>query len=147
MAAALIPSVVAMLLCDQIINEAGTNKKSLIGVFDNFASMAFPVLFQRLAVYVKLADAEGDYQFKLRLVNLKDESLIAEIGIQAKIADRTQHSELALNFGNIPIPEEGKYEFQLYAGDEYLHRITMQAVKAQLPQGGMPWQPQNSPHQ
>jgi len=77
-------------------------------------------------------------------VNLKNESLLAEIGIQGRIADSTQHSELALNFGNIPIPEEGKYEFQLYAGEEYLHRITMRAVKVQ-PQGGMQWQPP-SPH-
>jgi len=139
MADAPIPSVVAMLICDQVINEEGTNKKSLIGVFESFSSPIFPVLMPRLAVYVKLADALGDYLFKLRLVNLKDESLVAEIGIEAKIADSTSHSELALNFGNLPIPVEGKYEFQLYAGDEYLHRITMFAVRTP-PQGGLQWQ-------
>lgn len=147
MADAPIPSVVAMLICDQIINEQDTNKKNLIGVFENFISPVFPVLMPRLAVYVKLADALGDYLFKLRLVNLKDESLVAEIGIAAKIADSTRHSELALNFGNLPIPVEGKYEFQLYAGDEYLHRITMFAVRTQLPQGGMSWQPPKFPYQ
>ena len=31
-----ISHVVAMLVCDQTNNEKGTNKKSLIGVFDNF---------------------------------------------------------------------------------------------------------------
>jgi hypothetical protein len=36
MADAPILRVVAMLVCDQIINEQGTNKKSLIGVFGNF---------------------------------------------------------------------------------------------------------------
>ncbi|HEX4488513.1 MAG TPA: hypothetical protein VH088_19700 [Terriglobales bacterium] len=138
-----IPNVVAMLICDQVISEQGTNKKSLIGVFDNFSSLDFPVLIQRLAVYVKLADAEGDYLFKLRLVDLKDEKLIVELGIPAKILDSTQHSELALNFGNIPIPAEGKYEFQLYSGDEYLHRVTMKAVKVQMPQGGTQWQAPN----
>jgi len=147
MAEAPIPNVVAMLVCDQIINEQGTNKKSLIGVFDNFMSPAFPVMLQRVAVYVKLADAGGDYLFKLRLVNLKNESLVAEVGLQVNIPDRTQHSELALNLGNIPIPEEGKYEFQLYFGDEYLHRVTMNAIKVQLPQGGVQWQPLNLPHQ
>lgn len=141
-----IPSVVAMLVCDQVISEQGTNKKSLIGVFDNFTSFGFPALLQRIAIYVKLADAEGEYQFKLRLVNLRNESLVAEIGVQANIADSTQHSELALNFGNIPIPEEGKYEFQLYVGDEYLHRVTMRAVKGSQ-QGGVQWQPQILPGQ
>ena len=130
-----------MLVCDQIITEQVTNKKSLIGVFDNFNSLQFPVLFPRLAVYVKVADAVGDYLFKLRLVKLKDETLIAEAGIQAHIADASQYAELALNMGNIPVPEPGKYEFQLYAGENYLHRVTMNAVLAQLPQGGPQWQP------
>ena len=137
-----IPSVVAMLVCDQIITEEGTKKKSLVGVFDNFGSLAFPVLFQRLAVYVKLADAMGDYLFKLRIVKLKDESLVAEMGIQATIADASQYAELAISMGNLPIQEPGKYEIQMYAGDIYLHRVTMNAVLAQSPQGGPSWQQQ-----
>lgn len=141
MAESTVPSVVAMLICDQVIIELGTNKKNLIGVFDNFYSLVYPALLQRVAIYVKLADAQGDYLFKLRFVNLRDESLVAEIGIQAKITDRTEHSELALNF-SVPVPAEGKYEFQLYAGDEYLHRVTLNAKMAPLPQGGIPWQPQ-----
>jgi hypothetical protein len=143
MADAPIPSVVAMLICDQIITEQVTNKKSLVGVFDNFYSLNFPTLFKRLAVYVKLADAIGDYLFRLRIVRLKDEGKIAEIGIQAHIeGESNQYSELALNMGDIPIPEPGKYEFQLYSGEDYLHRITMQAILQQLPQGGPQWPPQ-----
>jgi hypothetical protein len=142
MASVPIPSVVAMLICDQIITEQGTNKKSLIGVFDRFFSLSFPAPFQRLAIYVKLADAEGDYLFKLRIVNLKDESPIAQIGLQARIPDGGHYTELALNMPNVVnVPEPGKYEFQLYAGEDYLHRVTMQAELAQLPQGGPPWQP------
>jgi hypothetical protein len=139
-----IPNVVAMLLCDQIINEAGTNKKSLIGVFDNFFSLAFPTIIQRFAIYVKMADAVGDYLFKLRVVKLKDEALVAEIGIQAKILAEGQYGELALNLGGIPLPEAGKYEIQLYTGNEYLHRIVMNVLLAQPPQpmlGGSPWPP------
>jgi hypothetical protein len=134
-----IPTAVAMLICDQVITEQVTNKKSLIGVFNNFYSLSFPALVQRLAVYVKLADAVGDYMFKLRIVKLKDESLIAEIGIKAHIVDAGNYSELALNMGNIAVPEPGKYEFQLYEGENFLHRVTMQVELAQLPQGGPQW--------
>jgi hypothetical protein len=138
-----IPSVVAMLVCDQVIAEQGTNKKSLIGVFEVFHAFGFPTMIPRISIYVKLADAFGKYHFKLRLVKLKDESLVAEIGIDADVTDSAHYSELALNMGNLPFPEPGKYEFQLYAGDVYLHRVTMQAVQAQLPQGGSIWpQPQ-----
>jgi len=146
MANAPIPSVVAMLVCDQVIAEQGTNKKSLIGVFEVFNAFGFPTLIPRIAIYVKLADAFGKYQFKLRLVRLKNESLIAEIGIEADVKDSAHYSELALNLSNLPFPEPGKYEFQLYAGDVYLHRVTMQAVSAQLPQGGQLWQPPQHHH-
>lgn len=130
-----------MLLCDQVIVEQATNKKSLIGVFDNFHSLTFPAVLPRCAVYVKMADAVGDYLFKLRVVKLKDEALMAEIGIQARVPDMNQYSELALNMGNVAFPEAGKYEFQLYVDDIYLHRVTMQVLLAQLPQGGTQWQP------
>ena len=130
-----------MLLCDQIITEMGTNKKSLIGVFDNFYSLEFPALMQRLAVYAKFADAVGEYLFKLRIVRLRDEFLLAEMGLAARISDRSQYADFALNMGNIPIPEPGKYEFQLYAGDEFLHRVTLQAALAQPPQGVQQWPP------
>jgi hypothetical protein len=139
-----IPSVVAMLVCDQIIAEQLTNKKTLIGVFDNFRSLRFPVPIPRLAIYVKMADAAGKYLFKLRLVQLKDESLVAEIGIEAMIPDALQYSELAINLLNVVIPEPGKYEFQLYFGDNYLHRVTMIAELAPLAPGGAPqWPHQN----
>jgi len=137
-----VPSVVAMLVCDHVITEVGTNKKSLIGVFENFFSTQFPAVLARISVYVKLADAFGKYQFKLRLVRLKDESLVAEIGIDAEVKDSSHYSELALNMGNLPLPAPGKYEFQLYANDVYLHRITMQAS---LVQGGPSWQQQPPP--
>jgi len=129
MAAAPLPSVVAMLICDQIINEEGTNKKSLIGVFESFYSPVFPVLMPRLAVYIKLIDAEGEYQCKLRLVKLRDESLIAEFGIQVNVRDSSHHAEVALNMGNLPIPEAGKYEFQLYYEEIFLHRVTIDAIE------------------
>jgi hypothetical protein len=131
-----------MLICDQIITEQVTNKKSLIGVFDKFFSSNFPALLPRIAVYVKLADAAGDYWFNLRIVNLKDESPLAEVRLQAQVPGNEQYTELALNM-SFRVPEQGKYEFQLYADDYYLHRVTMLAELAQLPPGGSPqWQPQ-----
>ncbi len=144
MASAPIPSVVAMLICDQIITEQVTNKKSLIGVFDKLFSPIFPAILPRLAIYVKLADASGDYLFKLRIVKLKDESPLAEIRLAAQVPDSEDYTELALNMP-FSFPEQGKYEFQLYAGENYLHRVTMRTELAQLPPGGpVPWPPQNS---
>ena len=134
-----VPTVLALLLCDQVIIDAQTNKKSLIGVFDNLNSLTYPAKIT-LAVYAKLRDAEGTYNFKIRLVSLRDESEIANFEIkEAKLPDPLQSVELAFNMIGLKFHETGKYEFQLYANDVYLSRIIMDARQI-TPPGGAKWQ-------
>lgn len=133
MSSASVPSVMAMLICDQIINEQGTNKKSLMGVFQQVNAPGFPVMVPRMAVYVRLADVMENTVFKLRIVKLTgfDESLIAEAPLEIVIQDPTKPAELGFQMLNFVFPEAGKYEFQLYAEDIYLQRVTMDAVQIQ----------------
>jgi hypothetical protein len=93
------------------------------------------------ALYAKLADAEGQYNFRIRLVHLKDERLITELpGAKANLPNRLKGVDLAINLIGLQIPEAGKYEFQLYANDVYLARITMEAKLLQPMQpGGQRW--------
>jgi hypothetical protein len=130
-----IPSVVAMLVCDQVITEVGTGKKSLIGVFEHINSPAFPTQI-RIGIYARLVDAEGDYEVLIRLVNLKDESRVADIRASAKDIKREAAAEIVVNIAGMIIPEPGKYEIQLFANDAFLHRVTMNAV---FLAGGFPW--------
>lgn len=139
MAEPTVPMVLALLLCDQVIIDAQTNKKTLIGVFDNVNSFKYPATI-KLAVYAKLRDAEGVYDFRIRVVSLRDESSIANIEIkQARIRDPLQPTELAINIPVLQFREPGKYEFQLYANDVYLSRITIEARQISPP-GGRKWQ-------
>ena len=139
-----IPSVTAMLICDQIISEQGSNKKSLIGIFEMMGALTFPTVIPRLSIYVRLLDGSGKYPIKLRLVKLSDESLIAEVDAEIDITDPIHAWEVVVNMMGIALPEAGKYEFQLYTRDIYLHRVTMEVTQVQ---GGIPWQLQRPPHQ
>jgi hypothetical protein len=109
-----IPFVVAMLVCDNAITEAGTNKKSLIGIFENIFSAEIPTAHGPFWIYAKLADAEGTYTPKVKLVHLEKEQVIVEIGLHPiTIPDRAVAFELALPVPRLPFPFAGKYEFQL----------------------------------
>jgi len=130
-----------MLICDQVIVEHGTGKKSLIGVFEQLNAFSFPTQ-TRLAIYVKLVDASGNYDLLIRVVNLKDETKVAEIKAMANNLSQIAAAEFAINIAGIILPEAGKYEFQLYANDIYLHRVTMNAATIQ---GGPQWPQQKSP--
>jgi Family of unknown function (DUF6941) len=134
-----VPTVLALLLCDQVIIDAQTNKKTLIGVFDNVNSYSYPATV-KLALYAKLRDAEGVYDFRVRVVSLKDESAVANLEIkEARIPNPLQPTELAINIPVLQFREPGRYEFQLYANDVYLSRITIEARQISPP-GGTKWQ-------
>jgi hypothetical protein len=137
MADSTVPSVTAMVLCDQIIVEQGSGKKSLIGIFDRMMTFTLPTAVARMAVYVRVMDASGKYPMKLRLVKLKDETLIQEIKAEVEAKDPLAPTEVVINLMGTVLPEAGKYEFQFYLRDIYLHRVTMELS---LIQGGPPWQ-------
>lgn len=124
-----VPTVVAMLLCDQIITEVGTSKKTLVGVFDRCFLPEFPFKLPGFWVYARLTDAEGDYTFKLRFIYLDEEQLLAEITtIKVHAPDRLGFLDLTLPLPPLfPVPKPGRYEFQLYAEEVYIGRTTIQA--------------------
>jgi hypothetical protein len=132
-----VPTTLAMLLCDTVIVDELTKKKSLIGVFEDVNTVALPANMN-CALYAKIVDAEGNYNFRIRLVSLKNETVITELpGASATIPDRLKAVELAINLVGLQLPEAGKYEFQLFGNDVYLARITMEVRQLQL--GGMQW--------
>ena len=114
-----VPKANAMLICDYVITEQGTNKKSLIGIFEHIGAAQFPVIHNSMSVYVKLTDAQGDYQFRLDLADLKNERLIAQCNLPSKIHINhpLETRELVFNFMGLKFVEPGQYEFRMYAND------------------------------
>jgi len=132
-----VPTVLAMLLCDSVIVDQMTNKKSLIGVFQDLNAPVFPAQ-TNCSLYVRLADAVGAYALRIRFVDLNGEVLVNEFPpINATFTDPLAPAEVAVNIVGLQVPGEGKYEFQLYADEIYLSRITMRANRVQL--GGPQW--------
>lgn len=122
-----IPSVVAMLVCDTVVTEAHTNKKTLVGVFDKWRVPEIPGLIGPFWVYTKLIDGVGKYVFKLRFVFLDEEQTIAEaVTKEVEFLDRLAAAELPFPMPPIPVQKSGMYELQLYANDVYIGRSVTQ---------------------
>ncbi len=117
------PVVNAFLVCDAVIHEAETNKKSCIGIFHRIHVRAFPARHGPLAIYASLTDAQGEYSFRLTLARLRDGR---EIGggttPTIRIPDPLQTAELAFRLQDLVFPEPGKYEFVLHANGQPVAR-------------------------
>lgn len=122
-----VPKASAMLVCDYVITEQGTKKKSLIGIFENIGTLKFPVVHPSLSVYIKLTEARGSYRFRLDLVQLKSDRLTgrSEIPDEISIASPLSSHELVFNLRGIRFEEEGEYEFRIFANDRIFGQKTV----------------------
>jgi hypothetical protein len=125
------PSVKAILICDQIIHEFGTNKKSLIGIFEDIHGTQFPLRYPRIAVYVNLTDAHGPYVLELRLVAAHDGTEIGRARTPTVTIDSPLRTcEFALQVQNLVFHKPGLYEFQVFANDELLAQKSFHVKQA-----------------
>src|ERR1700674_1385164 len=74
-----IPTLLAFLICESVIHDAETQKKTLVGVFDRVMTPGVPLQMAGLGLYAKLVEGSGPYTFKIRMVKLRDESQLLEI--------------------------------------------------------------------
>ena len=127
------PSLTAFLVCDMVIDDKTTSKKSLIGTFTHIWTQGFPCVHHKMAVYFCLTDAEGEYDMVLRLVNSESEAIIAEAGLSLTITDRLSISDFGVNIPVVQFPTPGRYEFQLFANKAFLGRKEFLVTKLNPP--------------
>ena len=120
------PKTNAMLICDYVITEQGTNKKSLIGIFENINAAVFPCVHHALSVYIKLTEAQGIYRFRLELVDLKSNAVIgkAEVPHEIRIDSPLATHELVFNLRGLKFDHPGEYEFRIFANDQIFGQKT-----------------------
>ena len=138
MAEGVAPKANAMLICDHVITEVGTNKKSLIGVFENINTIKFPIIHPLLAVYIKLTAAKGQYRFRIELVDLNNNLVLgkAEIPQDIHINNPLGTHELVFNLGGLKFNNPGQYEFRIFANEKIFAQKTFLVIQLQTPERG-----------
>ena len=108
------PSVQAFLVCDCVIEDSLTKKKSLIGIFTHLQALSFPFQHQQLGLYFCMTDAEGTYHFDIDLVYVTTDQLVCRAALpHIVIGDRLQISDFGINIPALVFPAPGRYEFRL----------------------------------
>ena len=88
------PTLNAIIVCDEMITDRDTGKRSLVGIFTNIWCQNFPCQHPRLSVYTRLIDAQGTYTIRLELVRVETMQTIGEGTGQVDIPDRLQYHEV-----------------------------------------------------
>lgn len=122
-----VPVLVAALVCDVAVADPSTGKKNLIGIFDRVTVGRFPTRRQ-ISLYIKVTDAEGYYQIKIRYAQANSRQVLAEAEGELAARDPLASSDLYIQFPPLPIPEQGRYEFQIWFNSMFLGTAFMDAV-------------------
>ncbi len=129
------PSVQAFLVCDTIIIDSLTGKKSIIGAFTHLWAKTFPCQHPQMGVYFCLNDAEGSYQFEIELVYLDKNQTVGKGAIsQIDIKSRLETHDFGLNISTLVFPGPGRYEFRLFANGQFVTQKDFSVIQQELPQ-------------
>lgn len=108
------PVLLAILTCDTVIDDRITNKKSLIGLFNQIAARDLPVQHGELHLFVSLTDGRGTAGGEVRVVKSDTNETLAEMSGLIEFPDPMAVLELDFAIHDVVFPEEGEYRFQFY---------------------------------
>lgn len=115
-----LPIPLSMVLCDTIIEDRKTAKKSLIGLFSTVTTAQVPCVLGRFGVFISLTEGIDEYSCSLQCVFSDDNSVIGEIKGSIKFRNRRDIVEIALDIGGINLLKFGDYRLDLYCDQSLL---------------------------
>ena len=123
------PIIQAFVVCDTVIIDSLTGKKSIIGAFTHLWAQTFPCHHPQMGVYFCLTDAQGNYEFSIQLAYLDKDQIVGKATLSPiEIKDRLEIHDFGLNIPSILFPGPGRYEFRLYADDQFITQKDFQVI-------------------
>jgi hypothetical protein len=124
-----VPEVAAALVCQTLVTDTLTKMRTLANIFSNLWVPMLPASTS-LGLFVKMIDGEGNYKLRIRFVRLSDDKVVLELPIQDVVwPSRLNPVEIGVNFGQVPIEEEGMHEFEIFMDDVYVGRSPFMVKK------------------
>ncbi len=127
------PTGLAIVVCDQIIEDKLTNKKSLIGIFNNIGGVSFPCRHPQISVFVSLTEGRGAYTARLRIINEASSETVADVNGQIQFPDIHAVVELNFNLVGLLFPSPGLYSIEFYCDEALVLERRFHVSQVQQP--------------
>ena len=127
------PTLVALLICDQVIDDRLTNKKSAIGLFNTVLVPSVPNRIHQLTILAALTEITAKTPLELRLVRDADNAVLMATQGFVEAPNPLATVDLVFSMQGIHIPTAGQFAFELLAAGETLGRRRFQVLVGQRP--------------
>jgi len=107
---------VALVICDDVIEDKRSGNKSLIGLFNNVSAAQLPAIHPRMFLMASLTSGLGAWTFSFRISAPSGREVLR---MQDTItpADPLAVHDLVVELRNLPLEEEGVYFVDLLVED------------------------------
>ena len=125
------PQPLAMVVCDSIHHDPGSDKASILGCFSVIGSREFPAIHPVMCLYVSITDGRGRVDVRVQLIDVDEtREPVWEESRTVDFTDPRMVIEISYVVPCAEFPEPGEYRFQMFANDDFLmeRRILVVAV-------------------
>jgi hypothetical protein len=124
------PVCVAIVLCNECIEDKRTNNKTLINLFNAINVTHVPAVHNRLVVLASITNAASVLPMYL-VVRSPSGAEVARINFDFQAADPLTVYDMVFEINGITLPEFGTYSIDLLNGASYLGGRRFDVIKAQ----------------
>lgn len=125
------PTVVSLLICDQVIDDKLTNKKSAIGLFNMIVVPQVPASINHVAVLASLTEIVKEVQVELRLTRDNDDLVLFSTKGPIKAPNPLAVADLMFSMQGLRVPTAGQYAFEILNNGSVLARRRFQVIVRQ----------------
>ncbi|MCD4699811.1 MAG: hypothetical protein K8R91_04480 [Phycisphaerae bacterium] len=109
------PVCLAMILCDQIITDQITGKRTLVGIFSHIGALSLPCTHSPMSVFISLTEGRGQYNGEIRLTHAETDHVLFHANGPLKFENPLQVVEIVMVLPPIQFGQPGVYLLEFYA--------------------------------
>ena len=119
------PMGLSLLICDLVIQDKQTNKRTLVGLFDRLFTVKLPCIHPSLTIFVSLTSGHGKYNCEIVCRHQETDKVAFKVKGTLGFQNPLQVVELVFNVQGITFSNEGEYwvEFRVDEVPVMMRRI------------------------
>ncbi|CAN5483957.1 hypothetical protein BH11ARM1_BH11ARM1_15720 [soil metagenome] len=121
------PVCVAVVICNEVIEDKRTNNKSLIGIFNAVSAPQLPVTHPKMNVMASITNVTGELAVTL-IVRAPSGREIMKVDGSIPSSDPLAVIDVLFELLGVPIEELGTYMVDILSGQSYLGGRRFQVI-------------------
>ena len=109
------PRCIAIVICNEIIEDKRTNSKTLVSLFNQIYVHALPATHPRMFIFGSFSEGRGEWPIGFRISDPEDKEIMKVEG-QAKFIDPLGVLDIVFEVRGLPIKRDGAHFVDVVIG-------------------------------